>query len=72
MAGLVDELRRRNVVRVAGVYVVIGWLLAQIATTLEEALELPQWFDGMVLSLLVLGFPVALVLSWALEMTPDG
>jgi TolB-like protein len=68
----IDELRRRNVFRVAGVYAVIGWVLAQISTTLEEALGLPVWFDAAIVAVLLLGLPIALVLAWAFELTPDG
>ena len=66
------ELRRRNVFRVAGVYAVVGWLLMQVAIALESSLSLPDWFDGVVVSLLLIGFPVAVLLAWAFEMTPDG
>ncbi len=66
------ELRRRSVFRVAGVYSVVGWLLAQISALLESALNLPGWFDGAVVTLLLLGFPVALILAWAFEVTPEG
>jgi TolB-like protein len=69
---LFGELKRRNVFRVAGVYVVVGWLLAQVATTLEEAIGLPVWFDGMIVAVLLLGLPIALVFAWAFEMTPEG
>ncbi len=72
MNNIFKELRRRNVFRVAGVYGVVGWLLAQVAATLENAVGLPAWFDGMVVSLLFIGFPVAMILAWAFEMTPDG
>ena len=72
MNKLFNELRRRNVFRVAGVYGVVGWLLAQVAATLENAVSLPAWFDGMVVSLLLLGFPVAMIFAWAFEMTPEG
>jgi TolB-like protein len=67
-----QELRRRNVVRVAGVYVVVGWLLVQIATTLEESIGLPSWFDGLIVALLLIGLPVALIFAWAFELTPEG
>ncbi|GAB5413831.1 MAG: hypothetical protein Cons2KO_14340 [Congregibacter sp.] len=66
------ELKRRNVFRVAGVYAVVGWLAVQVAASLEEAVGLPEWFDGLVVSLLVIGLPVALVFAWAFELTPDG
>lgn len=72
MNNFIDELRRRNVFRVAGVYAVIGWVLAQISTTLEEALGLPVWFDAAIVAVLLLGLPIALVLAWAFELTPDG
>lgn len=67
-----DELKRRNVFRVAGVYAVVGWLLAQAAGVLENSLNMPGWFDTVVVSLLLLGLPVALVLAWAFELTPEG
>ncbi len=58
--------------RVAGVYAVIGWLVAQAAALLESSLGLPGWFDGVIVAALLLGFPVALVLAWAFELTPEG
>ena len=67
-----NELKQRSVIRVAAAYLVIGWLLAQIATTLEDALNLPAWFDTLVVTLLMIGFPIALLFSWAFELTPDG
>ena len=58
--------------RVAGVYAVVGWLLAQIASVLETAMHMPSWFDTMVVSCLLLGFPIAMILAWAFESTPEG
>ena len=72
MSSFFGELKRRNVFRVGGVYAVVGWVLAQISTTLEEALGLPAWFDGLIVALLLLGLPIAIVFAWAFEMTPDG
>ncbi len=66
------ELRRRNVVRVAGAYAVAGWVLVQIATTLEESMGLPNWFDGTVVAFIIIGLPIALILAWAFELTPEG
>ena len=63
MSNFVAELKRRNVFRVTGVYAVIGWLLAQVSTTLEEALGLPAWFDSTIVALLLLGLPVALIFA---------
>ncbi len=69
---LFEELKRRNVFRMAAVYVAVGWLLTQVAATLEGAIGLPAWFDGMIVALLALGFPLAIIFSWAFEITPDG
>ena len=65
MGGLLVELRRRHVIRVGGFYAVAAWLLVQVAATLEGALNLPEWFDTMVTSGLLIGFPIALLLAWA-------
>ena len=72
MADIFKELRRRSVFRVTGVYAVVGWFLVQVSVTLETALSLPAWFDGVVVSLLLVGFPIALILAWAFEITPEG
>ncbi len=72
MTEILTELRRRNIFRVAGVYAVVGWILMQVAGALENAMNLPPWFDTLVVSLLLLGFPIAMLLAWAFEMTPEG
>ena len=72
MQALIAELRRRNVFRVAAVYGVVGWVIAQVAVVLETALALPGWFDGLIVTTLLLGFPVALLLAWLFELTDDG
>lgn len=69
---LFDELKRRKVFRVAGVYAVVGWALLQVADVLGPALLLPEVVTRAVAFLVILGFPVALVLAWAFEVTPDG
>ena len=66
------ELQRRKVIRVAGVYLVASWVLLQIAATVAPILSLPEWFEELVLVLLGIGFPIALILAWALEQSPDG
>jgi len=70
--GLVAELRRRNVFRVAIGYAIIAWLLLQVSENLAPALHLPEWFHSGVAFLLILGFPVALIFAWAYELTPEG
>src|SRR6478752_7762916 len=66
------ELRRRNVYRVAVAYAVVAWLITQVATQTFPVLEIPNWCVRLVVVLLVLGFPVALILAWAYELTPEG
>ena len=67
-----DELKRRYVTRVAGYYVVTAWVLTEVSGSLEEALGLPSWVDGVTVALVLLGFPVALVLAWIYDLTPTG
>lgn len=66
-----QELKRRKVLKVAGAYVVIAWVMIQVAATLEDTLELPGWFDKLVFAVLVLGFPLALLLSWVFEINRE-
>src|SRR2546421_491470 len=66
------ELQRRNVYRVAVTYMVVSWVLIQIATQVFPFFEIPIWAVRVVVLLLVLGFPVALILAWAFELTPEG
>jgi TolB-like protein/Tfp pilus assembly protein PilF len=72
MSNLLMEFKRRNVFRVAALYLVVAWLLMQVSSALESALYLPEWFDSLVASLLILGLPIALICAWAFELTPDG
>lgn len=72
MSDLLRELKRRNVFRVAIAYAIVGWLLVQTSATIEPVLLLPEWFTRVVTVLVALGFPIALILSWAFEMTPEG
>ena len=66
------ELRRRKVVRVAVVYIVIAWLLIQVADATFEPIGLPTWANRLVIVLTVLGFPLACGLAWAFDVTPRG
>jgi serine/threonine-protein kinase len=67
-----SELKRRNVYKVAVAYAVVAWLLIQIATQVFPFFDIPNWAVRLVVLLLILGFPVALILSWAFELTPQG
>ena len=66
------ELKRRNVYKVAVAYLVVAWLLIQVATQTFPFFEIPNWVVRTVILLLGLGFPVALVLAWAFDLTPEG
>jgi serine/threonine-protein kinase len=66
------ELKRRNVYKVAVAYAVVGWLLIQVATQVFPFLEIPNWAIRLVILITALGFPVALIIAWAFELTPEG
>src|SRR6266849_1459322 len=66
------ELKRRNVYKVAVAYAVVAWLLIQGATQVFPFFEIPNWAIRLVVLLLIIGFPVALILAWAFELTPEG
>src|SRR5436853_1791624 len=67
-----SELKRRNVYKVAVAYAVAGWVVAQIATQIFPFLEIPNWVVRLVIVLIAIGFPIALVIAWAFEATPEG
>jgi len=71
-SGFWAELKRRKVVRVVVTYLVVGWLLIQIADVTIEPLHLPDWSDTLVIWLVALGFPIAIALAWVLDVTPAG
>src|SRR5262245_29231304 len=66
------ELRRRNVYKVAVAYAVIGWLTIQVTSTVVPALHMPEAITTVIVIVTFLGFPMALLIAWAFEMTPDG
>ena len=66
------ELKRRNVYKVAVAYAVVGWLLVQVATQVFPFFEIPNWAVRLVVLAIVIGFPIALVIAWAFELTPEG
>jgi TolB-like protein len=72
MRGFIEELRYRNVFRVAIAYVVAGWLVAQVVDLASDAFNAPDWVMQMLIVVLLIGLPVALFLAWAYELTPDG
>jgi TolB-like protein len=72
MRGFIEELRYRNVFRVAIAYIVASWLVAQAADLAADAFNAPEWVMKMLIVVLLIGLPVALFLAWAYELTPEG
>ncbi len=69
---LFTELQRRNVFRVAAAYLVVGWLLVEVAMTLLPLFGAPDWVSRVLVFIIVLGIVPAIIVSWAYELTPDG
>ena len=69
---LLSELKRRNIFRVALLYIVAAWLLLEIGAMAVEFLPIPEWIFRFMFALLIIGFPLALVFSWIYEITPEG
>ncbi|MFL6543241.1 MAG: tetratricopeptide repeat protein [Chthoniobacterales bacterium] len=72
MTSFFAELQRRNVYKVAAAYAVVGWLVVQIATQVFPFFEIPNWAVRLTVLAIVVGFPIALVIAWAFELTPEG
>ena len=68
----VSELKRRKVFQVAAVYLVVAWLIMQVVDVVNEPLRLPEWFATVAILIVAIGFPIALILSWAFDLTPEG
>jgi len=67
-----EELKRRNVIRVAALYVVASWLILQVGDVIFDAFDVPSWSVRLLIAILILGFPIVLGLSWVFELTTDG
>jgi len=67
-----SELKRRNVVRVAIAYVIVGWVILQFVDVIADPMSLPEWFQRVTIILLAILFPIVLIFSWAFEVTPEG
>jgi len=72
MQKFLEEIKRRNVVKVAVVYLIAGWLTMQVVDVMFPALNLPEWITSAIAALLLIGFPFALIFAWAFELTPEG
>ncbi|MDX1748124.1 MAG: hypothetical protein R3324_19495, partial [Halobacteriales archaeon] len=66
------ELRDRKVIRLVVIYVVVGWIVIEAADVIFPALAIPEWGISLVVAIVLLGFPIALVLSWMFDVTPEG
>ncbi|HET7228342.1 MAG TPA: tetratricopeptide repeat protein, partial [Chthoniobacterales bacterium] len=71
-ASFFNELKRRNVYKVAIAYAAVGWLLIQVATQTFPFFEIPNWGVRLVVLIIAIGFPIALIIAWAFELTPEG
>src|SRR5512147_1137483 len=69
---LFEELKRRNVIRMAGLYLVGAWLIVQVSSTVLPLYEAPAWLPRTIVTLLAVGFVPALVFAWVFELTPEG
>lgn len=69
---ILKEIKRRKIVQVATVYLVVAWFVAQVIDVVNEPLSLPPWFDTVIILLLAAGFPIAVILAWAFDITPEG
>ncbi|MCH9027283.1 MAG: tetratricopeptide repeat protein [Proteobacteria bacterium] len=72
MTSVWAELRRRNVVKVAVAYAIVGWLLVEVASVLFETFEAPAWVMKVFATVIIMGFPLAMFFAWAYELTPEG
>ncbi len=72
MGSVWTELRRRNVVKVAVAYAIVGWLLVEVASVVLPTFKAPEWIMQVFTFLVIVGFPLALILAWAFELTPEG
>ena len=69
---LFNELKRRNVFKVATAYIVVSWLIIQVIGSIVPIIEAPEWVAKAILVVLLAGLPIALLFAWAFELTPDG
>src|SRR5687767_15504696 len=69
---LFAELKRRNVFRMGGAYLALGWVVTQVTATVAPALGMPEWTLKLVVWLGIIGFPLIVAFAWAYELTPEG
>ena len=69
---ILSEFKRRNIFRVGSVYALTGWMIIRVSIAFESSLGLPDWFDALITALIIISFPIALIIAWAFELTPEG
>jgi len=72
LAAFWSELKRRKIFRVASVYIITGWIIIQVASATFSDFGIPIWAYRFVVLMVALGFPLAVILAWAFELTPEG
>ena len=72
LMAFLNELKERKVLRVMVAYIVVTWIVIQVGEATFEALNLPEWSNSLLVVLIMFGFPFAIILAWAYELTPDG
>ena len=68
----ISELKRRNVFKASVAYIIVAWIITQVASIVLPTFDAPPYFMKMILFLLIIGFPLILVFTWAFELTPEG
>ena len=69
---LPGEIKRRKILQVAAAYAVVAWVVIQIVDVIIDPLGLPEWLDTVVILVFVVGFPIAMILAWVFDITPEG
>ncbi len=68
----ISELKRRHVIKVSAAYAVAGWLIIQVMATVSPQFNFPTWVPPLFTTIILCGFPIALIIAWAFEITPEG
>ena len=72
MKKFIEELKRRNVIKASLAYLVVAWILLQVATTLLDIVHSPEWVIQSFTGILIIGLPIWIIISWIYDITPQG
>ena len=72
MQKLIEEIRKRNILRAVAAYAVVAWLIIQVVIAIFPVFGVPDWATTMAVALAIVGFPICIVISWFYEWTPEG